>query len=134
VLLNINFNVIERTGAWVSTLKTDKAARTLVVGDECLLSCAPCNEDILEWALPNPKAVVQDAKPQAGLWPILANGKKPDNDMFIRCMQVGPQLPHSIATISLAILALFFKSSTPYGPATGLDKLQGNLLALSNTN
>jgi hypothetical protein len=83
-------------GELFTTLKYEEGARALVVGDERLLSCALCdNDEILEWALPDPKAVVEDAKPQVGLWPITTKGQKPEDKASLRCMLVSRQLPHS---------------------------------------
>jgi hypothetical protein len=91
------FGVDDCTGAWFTTLKCEEGASAIVVGDKCLLSSGLCEDEVLEWALPDPKAVVEDAKPQTGLWPTMAKGTKPKDETLLRCMQVAPQFPTSIS-------------------------------------
>jgi hypothetical protein len=51
-------------GARLSTIKCKAASvDALVVGEDCVLSCSERGK-VVEWALPDPKAAVKEAKPR----------------------------------------------------------------------
>jgi hypothetical protein len=70
----------------VSTVEGHKqAVDALVVGEECLLSSG-YDGAVLQWPLPDPKAIVKETKPQSALW--LRSPEQDGMMGWISCMQV----------------------------------------------
>jgi hypothetical protein len=83
-------NVAVYPGSMLPPLKGRAGERpdALVVGEECLLSAGgPGGGTVLEWALPDPLAVVKDAQPQATHY--LPDTGYPKEYSRVNCMQVG---------------------------------------------